>query len=990
MESLVDLKGPNGKSAFYDFQPVDPTLTAFAGQTWSSGKVVFAMTAQDVFTPLAVGAASATDLLDRAAGDGRYRLQSTALTKGDVGLGNVDNTSDAAKPISTATATALAGKADLVDGKVSISQLPAIALNDVFVVASQAAMLALTAQRGDVAVRSDVSKTFILSNETPSILSNWIELPVPAQAVLSVAGLTGAISAGSLKAALALAVADISGLQSALDGKSNVGHGHAVSDVSGLQGALDAKAPLANPNFTGRAVITYAGDGEQNSHLELYSSDGSPVQGISIRFHQTGNFYTRIRGRPGGFDFVAGASDDLVDLKAATGYFNSIQTTPGAQGWFVAHSNTNYNYSFGMNGDHFEFREAGDSTKVRLRFEYPSGHAVFSGPVRVGDAQLWHANNLTTSGPLLADYLFNNLGYSHGDNTPANRFGASFVMDGTAPGGVQSYVLTMGLGSNYPVTSYAQQWASPRRGYAGEGYLFQRGREGGGWNDWAKIKAGFADQVASGPIHSARDFPNGTLVQTNLPYPTTNGAPFVLEIKGSSYGLGVPLDTVLQGYLYANIMHSPGGIHKGLPITGIVAISVGGNLAFWWPTQGYWQGYNVTCYAAHAKDNYGNTTDQPQNRVTAISHQAKPTTASEFAFDTVVRTVPYSDPGGTFLWLGAASGLRIKSSRSDYVEVAIQTSEGANRGYFYGDSGNNVGILSNTGNWKLRLGPQGSGGSSLTGSASFCSLNMHTEDGVLRGQFYVDANNNQGFLDAVGYWRLRHQPDGLYTRISNVERKVFHSGESMRMDNIRYGLTGVYDAAQTQAIFAMGPSYELTVGGGSANYGNFYGLGWSYNPNYGGAGNNPQSKPGLAHQLLVMNAGVTQTAIGTGIWTAGRLETQSYITAAGIITAGTGQGFQNAGYQSGRNRIWSFGNADTFGLSYFQGSGGWNGADAICLHFGDASVAGSAHRFRQGGDAFHAGNVYAANFDNGARIPKTTYSQSAPSGGVDGDVHIVW
>jgi hypothetical protein len=33
-----------------------------------------------------------------------------ALVKGDVGLGNVDNTSDANKPISTATATALAGK----------------------------------------------------------------------------------------------------------------------------------------------------------------------------------------------------------------------------------------------------------------------------------------------------------------------------------------------------------------------------------------------------------------------------------------------------------------------------------------------------------------------------------------------------------------------------------------------------------------------------------------------------------------------------------------------------------------------------------------------------------------------------------------------------------------------------------------------------------------------------------------------------------------
>jgi hypothetical protein len=82
-------------------------------------------------------------------------------------------------------------------------------------------------------------------------------------------------------------------------------------------------------------------------------------------------------------------------------------------------------------------------------------------------------------------------------------------------------------------------------------------------------------------------------------------------------------------------------------------------------------------------------------------------------------------------------------------------------------------------------------------------------------------------------------------------------------------MVGQYDAAQTQAIFAMGSSYVLTSGGASNVYGSFYGLGWSYNPDYGGAGNNPQSKAGLDHQLLVMNNGVTQTAIGRGIWTQG-------------------------------------------------------------------------------------------------------------------------
>lgn len=48
------------------------------------------------------------------------------VTKSQVGLGNVDNTSDLNKPVSTATQAALDDKADLVDGKVPSEQLPEI------------------------------------------------------------------------------------------------------------------------------------------------------------------------------------------------------------------------------------------------------------------------------------------------------------------------------------------------------------------------------------------------------------------------------------------------------------------------------------------------------------------------------------------------------------------------------------------------------------------------------------------------------------------------------------------------------------------------------------------------------------------------------------------------------------------------------------------------------------------------------------------------
>lgn len=116
-------------------------------------------------------------------------------------------------------------------GKVPASELPAIAITDVFTVASQAAMLALTAERGDVAVRSDLNKSFALAAEPASTLANWVELRTPTDAVLSVAGKTGAVT---------LAKADV--------GLSNVDNtSDAAKPVSTAQAAAIATATAIHP-----------------------------------------------------------------------------------------------------------------------------------------------------------------------------------------------------------------------------------------------------------------------------------------------------------------------------------------------------------------------------------------------------------------------------------------------------------------------------------------------------------------------------------------------------------------------------------------------------------------------------------------------------------------------------------------------------------------------------------------------------------------------
>jgi hypothetical protein len=113
----------------------------------------------------------------------------------------VDNTSDAAKPVSTATQTALNLKSNTghghtfgdISGQVSTAQLPPLAINETFSVATQAAMLALTAQRGDMAIRSDNGRTYVLATDAATNLADWKEVMAAGQ-VQSVAGKTGVVA----------------------------------------------------------------------------------------------------------------------------------------------------------------------------------------------------------------------------------------------------------------------------------------------------------------------------------------------------------------------------------------------------------------------------------------------------------------------------------------------------------------------------------------------------------------------------------------------------------------------------------------------------------------------------------------------------------------------------------------------------------------------------------------------------------------------------
>ena len=86
----------------------------------------------------------------------------------------------------------------------------------------------------------------------------------------------------------------------------------------------------------------------------------------------------------------------------------------------------------------------------------------------------------------------------------------------------------------------------------------------------------------------------------------------------------------------------------------------------------------------------------------------------------------------------------------------------------------------------------------------------------------------------------------------------------------------------------------------------------------------------------------------------------SSLVSAGAVSAAGLSGFYSTTYASNvRNPIWRFANADTYGISYFQGSAGFAGTsiDTLGIHFGTATAAGSTVMFSQNGATYINGSL---------------------------------
>ena len=208
-----------------------------------------------------------------------------SLSKADIGLGDVDNTSDLDKPISTATQTALDNKLETslkgaanglaeldASGKVPLAQLPAGALPILVVVADQAARFALTiaqVQNGDTVKQVDTNLMYFVVDDTNlnnasgydsyDATTDWSLIASKPANITEIAAITKvnddviqvkggvyvARTPAQLKTDLALTKGDVG-----LGNVDNTSDANKPVSIA-IQTALNLKANLASPTFTG-------------------------------------------------------------------------------------------------------------------------------------------------------------------------------------------------------------------------------------------------------------------------------------------------------------------------------------------------------------------------------------------------------------------------------------------------------------------------------------------------------------------------------------------------------------------------------------------------------------------------------------------------------------------------------------------------------------------------------------------------------------------
>lgn len=148
------------------------------------------------------------------------------------------------------------------NGKIDTSILPALAITDTFTAANESEMLALSADKGDVCIRTDLSKTYILKQTPASTIANWAEIVSPADAVQSVNNKTGVVTlnysdVGAVGANTAITGSTKTKITYDSKGLVTSGADLSASDIPDISATYETKSNKSD-SYTQSSSSTYA------------------------------------------------------------------------------------------------------------------------------------------------------------------------------------------------------------------------------------------------------------------------------------------------------------------------------------------------------------------------------------------------------------------------------------------------------------------------------------------------------------------------------------------------------------------------------------------------------------------------------------------------------------------------------------------------------------------------------------------------------------
>jgi len=678
------------------------------------------------------------------------------------------------------------------DGKLISSQLPAITVNDTFVVASEAAMLALIAETGDIAVRTDLSKSFILKGSNSAILNDWQELLSPTSEVTKVFGRNGAVTAqaGDYNADQIIETASRK-FQSATQQAFN-------DATSSIQTQLNSKASATGSGASGTWAINVTGNANTAGGLAVHSSTNNEANKI---VRTDGNGYIQagwintISGDSGTtpINRIYASDDQYLRYYTPANFINALG---------LATTATNRWYDGWINAPGYDANTIGEN---KSGFSYANNCPLNGQLIHFGSGgyslQLNSNYGAGVDGLGVADVRFRT---HNGDNNTWGTWGR-FITDAN----YETYskftgVVSSGLG--FQTASYATNTRNRIWSFGdadGFGLSYFQGAAGQYGTDSIGIHFGNATNAGSKFIFAD----NGNFITSGSSTSTALG---IAQTTGDGQGLS----------LYA-------GATSGRPSYGLMFATTS-NYGGHGSVSGDW----ATYFTMEGASNRG--------------------------------------------WVFRLANTNIASISANGVFT------GSN---FVGPlSGNaSTATIANQMNWNN----YGAGHTIFDASAS-----------VSPSGTSVNNSNSQipwtPTFPALMGWN-GNNTYGLRVDSSRVSDRASRANGNFYIDDdYGCGIVGRYSDVRYQGVFSMGDAYKLASDGTTS--GNCYGLAWTHS-NIGG-----QSIAGLSHQLLVMEAGYTKTAIGTGIWTSGAVTGSRF--AAGY-DEGVANSFScNGWFRSGGNSGW--------------------------------------------------------------------------------------